>query len=161
MNRPKNIGTAVETAVTRYAQGYGFPYAERRALSGSLDRGDINLCPGVIVETKGGAQAETASDALIRAWLKETDRQRVNANAAVGVLVTKRRMIGHSRAGDWSAWLTLRDLHALGWTPLALPGLPNGAGRFAHLTTPIRLTWHDALTMLRAAGYGAPLEEGA
>ena len=49
MNKPKRIGTAAETAVTRYARTAGFPLAERRALAGGADLGDILLAPGVIV----------------------------------------------------------------------------------------------------------------
>jgi hypothetical protein len=55
-NRSKNIGTAAETAVVKAARAYGFPGAERRALHGSTDLGDILLCPGVIVEVKAGKQ---------------------------------------------------------------------------------------------------------
>ncbi len=151
VNRPKAKGTAVETAVTRYAQAHGFPFAQRRALSGSLDRGDIDLCPGVVIECKGGAAAETASDALIAAWMAETERERANANAAVGLLVTKRRAVGHGRAGQWSAWFTMRTLHTIGWAPIWAPQSMGVQG------VTLRTTLHEALTVLRAAGYGEPL----
>jgi hypothetical protein len=153
-NRSKNIGTAVESAVTRFAQGYGFAHAERRALHGSLDRGDILLCPGVIVEAKGGATAETASDNLIGSWLAETERERVNANAAVALLVCKRRAVGATRAGQWAAWTTVGMLRDL------VSSLPMAASAPAFRRAdvePIRMTLVGALTLLRAAGYGDPL----
>lgn len=154
MNRSKARGTAVETAVTRFAQGYGFPHADRRALAGSLDRGDVLLCPGVILECKGGATAETASDALIGSWLAETERERVNANAAVALLVCKRRAVGATRAGQWAAWTTVGALRQL------VSSLPfaDAAPAFRRADVePVRMTLVGALTLLRAAGYGDPL----
>ena len=44
-NRPKAIGTAAETAVVRYLAAHGFPAAERRALHGATDLGDITGTP--------------------------------------------------------------------------------------------------------------------
>ncbi len=155
--RPKDIGTAVETAVTRFAQGYGFPNAERRALAGSLDRGDILLTAGVVAECKGGAMAERASDAVIGQWLAETERERVNARAAVGLLVTKRPAVGHARCGQWWAWLDLRTMRQL------LSSLPDArhAPVWRRLDQePVRMTLVGALTILRAAGHGDPLPGG-
>ncbi len=151
VNRPRNIGTAGETAVCRYAQQYGFPYAQRRALSGSLDRGDLDLCPGIVVEVKSGNAAEVASDAVIAAWMAETEKERINAGAAVGLLVTKRRAVGHGRAGQWSAWFTMRTLHTIGWAPIWAPQSMGVQG------VTLRTTLHEALTVLRAAGYGEEL----
>ena len=59
--RPKDIGTAAETAVVRFLRDNGFPLAERRALHGSTDRGDITGTPGLVWEVKGGDAAKTAS----------------------------------------------------------------------------------------------------
>lgn len=137
--------------MARYCQANGFPFAQRRALSGSLDRGDIDLCPGVVIECKGGAAAETASDGLIAAWLAETERERVNAGATVALLVTKRRAVGAQRAGQWSAWFTMRTLHTIGWSPIWAPQAMGVHG------VTLRTTLHDALTVLRAAGYGEEL----
>ncbi len=150
-NRPKAIGTAAESAVVRFCQDNGFPHSERRALRGSLDRGDILLTAGVIAEVKGGAAAETASDGLIAAWLAETEKERINAGAAVALLVTKRRAVGAQRAGQWSAWFTMRTLHTIGWAPIWAPQSMGVQG------VTLRTTLHEALTVLRAAGYGEEL----
>src|SRR5690606_5416001 len=88
-NRPKQIGTKAETAVTRAAQTRGFPHAERRALRGRNDVGDVLLCPGVVVEVKGGDMARRASDALVAKWLLETERERINAGAEHAFLVVQ------------------------------------------------------------------------
>lgn len=154
MNPSKQKGTAAESAVTRYVREHGFGTAERRALAGSADLGDILLCPGAVVEVKAGAAAEGASDGQIARWLEETERERVNAGAAVALLVTKRKGVGHANAGRWTAHLWLRTLQRLGWTPLAW----NTADIRAAEDIPVRLTLDDALRLLRAAGYGDELE---
>ncbi len=43
MSKSKQKGTAAETAVVKYLKANGFPKAERRALQGNLDKGDISL----------------------------------------------------------------------------------------------------------------------
>ena len=147
MNRPKAIGTAAETAVVRACQRLGFPGAERRALRGRHDVGDVLLCPGVVIEVKGGTAARTASDAQVIAWLAETARERVNARAAVAVLVTQRAGVGEANADRWWAHLRVGDLAQLrGWPAIGPVDV-----------APVRLTLGDALAVLRAAGYGDPL----
>lgn len=160
MNRPKAIGTSVESAVVAHARRNGFGGADRLTLSGVADRGDVRLTAGltagVVVECKGGATAERASDALIASWLDETERERVNAGAAVALLVTKRKGYGAARAGSW--WVHVRL-----WTLWQLYGAvttPETWKAFGLLRdVPIRLTLDDALRLLRAAGYGDPLGE--
>ncbi|MFF2621284.1 hypothetical protein [Oerskovia jenensis] len=145
VNRPKNIGTAAETAVVRAARTRGFPNADRLTLTGSLDRGDIGLCPGVIIEVKGGDKARDASDLLIETWLAETNREAFNANADVAFLVTQRRGVGPTSAHRWWAWWRLNWLDDL---------------RHEHPShgpdTVVRMRLDDALTLIRTAGYGQP-----
>jgi hypothetical protein len=135
VNPSKNIGTAAETLVTRYLQENGFGTAERRALHGTYDLGDITGIPGVVIEVKSGHAAETASDGLINSWLAETETERKNAKADVGVLVVKRK--GKGNAGDW--W-------AIEWH-----GHPEGR-RWA-----VRCLLKDFVYQLRQDGYGDEL----
>ncbi|MBW0254967.1 hypothetical protein [Cellulomonas sp. PS-H5] len=144
VNRPKQIGTAAETAVVRAARPRGFPHAGRLTLTGALDGGDVGLCPGVIVEVKGGA-AKDASDGTIDGRLVETERERANAGAAVAFLVTQRPGVGPADAHRWWAWFRL------GWVP-ELATVPPHDGLI------IRMQLGDALQLLRAAGYGNPLD---
>lgn len=139
VNRPKNIGTAAETAVVRAARRLGFPNADRLTLTGAHDRGDVGLCPGVIVEVKGGDAARDASDALIESWLRETQREIDNARAAHGFLVVQRRGVGATNAHRWWAW----------WRLAWIAGYGDDA-------TPVRMQLGDALHLLRTAGYGEP-----
>lgn len=145
-NRPKNIGTAAETAVVRAARAHGFGLADRLALTGALDRGDIGLCPGVVVEVKGGQAAKTASDGQIEKWLAETERERLNAGADVAILVTARAGIGAPNAHRWWAHWRLGNLLWLQERSVYLPT--------AMVDAPVRLTLAHSLTLLRHAGYG-------
>lgn len=149
MNRAKAIGTAAETAVVRAARPRGFPWADRYALHGGKDIGDVFLCPGVIVEVKGGEWARRASDTLIDDWLTETERERVNAGAPVGFLVVQRAAVGAINAHRWSAWWRMGHLMAL----IPHQGIPPELWAL-----PVRLTLETSLLILRSAGYGTPLE---
>jgi hypothetical protein len=154
VNKPKEIGTACETAVVRHLVAHGFPSAERPALHGALDEGDITGTPGVAWEVKGGHAAESASDAQIHAWMSETETERVNRRADVAVLVCKRKGKGAANAGSWWAFLP-------GWAYVHLAEAAlaenewfyTGAGRLPV----VRLLLAEAVALLRAAGYGDPL----
>lgn len=102
-NRSGDIGTWTAERVVQYLREHGFPNAERTALHGCNDVGDITGTPGICWEVKGGHAAETASDAQVDKWLIETERERICARADVGVLVLKRRGIGAANAGRWWA----------------------------------------------------------
>jgi|SRR5450759_3976104 len=101
-NRSKNIGTACESLVVKYLQANGFPDAKRRALAGAFDEGDILVCPGVIVEVKGGLAAESASDGQLKAWRAETVKERNNARVHLAFLVVKRKGHGAAKVGGWT-----------------------------------------------------------
>lgn len=139
-NKPKAIGTAAETAVVRALRALGFPHAERRALTGAFDQGDITGTPGVCWEVK--SRNRPISDTQIDAWLAETETERINARAAVGVLVIRRPGVGPANAGSWwaymraNAWILGATKHEFG----------------------VRMLLADAAHLLRVAGYGDPLE---
>lgn len=142
VNRPKDIGTRFESAVVKWLRLNGWPYAERRALAGSYDLGDITGTPGVVWECKAGAAAHTASDGLIDTWMRQTATERDNAKAGIGVLVVARKRVGDrpERVGQHWAVVRADDLfaHSVGGAPVRM-----------HLSTVARL--------LRASGYGDPL----
>lgn len=147
----KRIGTPTESGIARYLQTHGFVHAERRALNGALDKGDILVCPGVIVEAKSGKSAENASDGQILAWLEETERERVNANAAIALLVTKRRGVSNQRAGDF--WCHLDG----GVFADLVYEIEDQEPFTLHLGVPVRTQLSHVVTLLREAGYGEPL----
>lgn len=138
-NRSKAKGTAAETACVRVMRESGFPLADRRALAGNKDVGDILLCPGLIAEVKAGKAAQYASLRQIGDWLAETETERVNADADAAILVVQRQGIGNNRAHLWECWLTADVICDDGWS------------------TVLMLTLEDALLHLRKAGWGDAL----
>ena len=149
-NRPKNIGTSAETAVVRAARPLGFPLAERLALAGSADVGDVRLAPWVHLEVKGGKAAETASDAQIEAWMLETERELAHAGALAGALVTKRKGVGATNAHRW--WAYVRASWLATWR-----AYPAELAAQAGPDATVRMTYDSLLAQLRACGYGDPL----
>ncbi|PVU81346.1 hypothetical protein DDP54_15710 (plasmid) [Cellulomonas sp. WB94] len=149
-NRSKDVGTRFTSDTIRYLRANGFPGAELRNQAGVRDKGDIIGCIGVCWECKGGHAAEQASDGQVAAWLLgETETERVNAGADVGILVTKRKAIGARFAGLWWAHMTIGTVVEL----------VMGRGKSNRLPTwlsdaPIRMHLADAVMMLRRAGYG-------
>ena len=88
MNRPRAKGTAFETEVVRYLQGHGHPYAERRALGGARDRGDVAGIPGVVIEAKACKEIDLGT------WVKEAETEAANAGVTRWAVVAKRRRHG-------------------------------------------------------------------
>ena len=109
-NRSKSIGTASERAVVRYLAAHGFPAAERRALHGATDLGDITGTPGLCWEVKGGEAAKDASDKQVAAWFDETQEEAGNAGATYGFLIVARR---RKNVRDWWAVIDVCDLAKL------------------------------------------------
>lgn len=124
MTRPKDIGTQWETTVVRYLRSNGFPNAERRALSGSCDKGDLLIAPGLIAECKAHTEY---SDADVRDWWQQTDRERHNSNAEMALLIVKRKGLRGQPGNAWcwrrcrgvwhATWLSeaVEELRYIGW----------------------------------------------
>lgn len=93
MNRSKAKGTSAETAVVKYLQSNGFPYAERRALAGANDKGDVANVPGVVIEVKSCARHELAG------WIDEARQEAANADVDTYCVFFKRR--GTTDPGRW------------------------------------------------------------
>lgn len=105
MSAQRAKGTRWESACVTYARANGFPHAERRALSGGKDRGDLNISPGVVVECKSQARHSFAE------WLDEAEVERVNAGADVAFVWAHRR--GKGSPGDGYVVMTGEQAIAL------------------------------------------------
>jgi len=95
VSKAKAKGTTAEREVVRYLQNW-WPAAERRALSGNKDKGDVAGIPGVVIEVKAAARQELA------AWRRETEAEMANAGASACVLVVKR---ARKPVGQWDAYM--------------------------------------------------------
>lgn len=139
----------------------GFPHAERTVRTGYNtgdrvfgDHGDIDGTPGLVWQIKSLRPASRA-EAAVPGWLVETEQQRSSARAAVGVLVVRREGVTASR---WWAFMTLRTLYGLadGFSGSLTAGMPTSA-----TAAPVRLELRDACLLLRAHGFGEPVEVAA
>jgi len=74
MSKSKQKGTLAETAVANFFK-QTFPAVERRALSGTQDKGDLANVPNSVVEVKNQRTYK------IHEWMKETETERINAGA--------------------------------------------------------------------------------
>lgn len=99
MSKQKAKGTSFETLVVRYLRDNGFPHAERRALTGVNDMGDITGTGPLVWECKNHAAIKLSE------WMRETEQERQNADADYGILVVKRR--GSNKPGEQYVVLTL------------------------------------------------------
>lgn len=102
MSAAKRKGTAAETAVALYLQTHGFPHAERRALAGVNDKGDISGCGPIVFEVKNRREHDLAG------WISELRAEIINAKAETGAVIAKKR--GTTRVGDWYAILPVELL---------------------------------------------------
>lgn len=101
-NPSKTKGTAAETAVVGYLKQRGWIHAERRALAGNLDRGDIAGVVGVTLEVKSCKAFDLAG------WLKEAQQEQANNGDHVGAVIAKKR--GTTNPADWYALMTVKQL---------------------------------------------------
>lgn len=119
-SRSKRIGTGFESAVVRFLSESGVP-CRRVALTGAGDEGDVRTDDHrLVLECKGGKKAEGVSDALIREWLVEAERERVNAGVPFGALVRKVAGKGEAQAGLWMVHMSGEQFSVL--TGALLPG---------------------------------------
>lgn len=109
---------SAKTAGTRFAQSVAMYLAdvldddrvERRDKNGAKDRGDItgvkHMGGRVVVECK-----DYGGRFLVGPWLTETEVERGNDDALVGIVVAKRRRV--ARPDEQVVFMTLADLGAL------------------------------------------------
>lgn len=105
MSKQRAKGTAAETAVVKFLRDNGFPHAERRALHGTADKGDITGCGPVVFEVKNHKTLDLAG------WVKELEAEMVNAKVDTGAVIAKKR--GTTDPGEWYAILPFRILVGL------------------------------------------------
>ena len=105
----KAAGTRTETAVARYLAQHIDDRIERRAKSGSRDRGDISGLrvhgQRVVIEVKSCARIS------VTPWLNEAEIERGNDDALAGLVVAKRH--GKGAPADLLVMMSLRDFVAL------------------------------------------------
>lgn len=92
MSKSRAKGTAWESKIIDLLRERGWPNAERRALNGANDRGDVAGVVGICIEAKSAQRIELAT------WVDEAEKERANDRADLGAVWIKRR--GKSSAKD-------------------------------------------------------------
>lgn len=95
MSKQKAKGTSAETAVVKYLKSTWHIPAERRALTGALDKGDISGIDDVVLEVKNHKTMTLGQ------WMEELKTEIENADAATGAVIHKRK--GTTDVGEWYA----------------------------------------------------------
>jgi hypothetical protein len=111
-NKPKAIGTKAETATLKRVKRI-FPRADRAALHGSGDIGDLLNTGRFCFEVKGGEAARNAcassTSREIDRWYQEAVVEAHNAGVRYPVLVVQRRGVNYPDAGRWWAIVSAAD----------------------------------------------------
>ena len=92
-SRNKAKGSSWERAIVEHLRAAGWPFAERRLAGAAKDRGDIAGVVGVVIEAKNTATARLAE------WVDETEIERTNDGAWLGVVWHKRKGKGSAADG--------------------------------------------------------------
>ena len=84
VNRAKAVGTEWENRCVKKLKSWGWPYAERKAQQGALDKGDLTgLGIPIVVECKGGKKFSLAQ------YQKELRAEMKNAQVEMGFVWVK------------------------------------------------------------------------
>lgn len=93
-NPSKKKGTAAETKVVKYLTAHGL-FAERRALSGSKDNGDIKLVDAdgeeYTLEVKAGKQTENYNRAQFEEWFRQAIEEGANSGCKAALVIVRYR----------------------------------------------------------------------
>lgn len=85
VNAAKTKGTAWESRVAQWFRDNGWIHAERRALSGARDRGDIAGVVGVVIEAKSVSRID------LHTILDEVRQEVWHERDIIGAAIIKRR----------------------------------------------------------------------
>lgn len=134
MSKSKARGTDTETKVVRYLVSEGFYKAERRALKGKLDEGDVTGIEGVCIEVKGDRSNK------LSAWKAETVEEAKNAGVGMYLLVVR---VDYKPVERW-------EVH-VPWNLLDIPFMRMG-GELEDYQW-VRMDLQLAVRWLKAMGY--------
>lgn len=108
MTKQKAVGTSAETALVNWLHLNGYPEARRIALAGRGDRGDVEICPGVVAEVKSrrpttsNAGVGQPGKAELLSWMHELAAECENGGYPHGWLIVKRT--GTTKVNEWWAY---------------------------------------------------------
>lgn len=110
-NQMKSLGTSHETAIKNWLRQNGWPYADRRTLSGANDEGDLRLSERVPFTIEAKTSKATTDKASLGAFMKELVAEVENSNSESGAVILKKR--GTTDVGEYYAILPVWMLNVL------------------------------------------------
>jgi hypothetical protein len=113
-NWQKQLGTSTESAVVTWFRDRShsfWKHAQRLALRGAKDEGDVTLGDGipVVIEVKG--LRGSTSTVNLGGFVKELDAEIINRGAETGVIIIKRK--GTTDVGEYYALTTVKHWEVL------------------------------------------------
>lgn len=109
-NKSKQKGTAAETRVVRFLQSRGIE-AERKALSGSEDKGDIKVDGNIIFEVKSGKQTINPTRTQLEEWMRQSNKEGKNSGSSDYLVIAR-----HSKnPKDYDVWEHNPNDHSIEW----------------------------------------------
>lgn len=111
MSRMKQIGTQHETDIKSWLNANGWPYADRRALSGAADKGDLRLSERIPFVIEAKSAKSTTDRASLGTFVSELEAEVENAQAESGAVIFKKR--GTTDVGKYYAILPVWMLNVL------------------------------------------------
>ena len=112
MSKQRKKGSAFEVLVMNHLRDHQPREVERVALHGNRDEGDLLIMgtPKICVECKNVAGY---GPALLHSWQDQTQVERGNSDASIGLLVVHREGCGPKSADHNDVWMTLADMVTL------------------------------------------------
>jgi hypothetical protein len=189
VNRPRGKGTSAESLVVKYLASNGFPWAERRSLKGAQDWGDVTGTPGLVWEVKY-ANGGIRMGEWIGETCDERENARADHGILVmKPEKMNAARIAHWFAAmiAWDFEALIKKIPAPLWCVTADAGFNQNKLRADLIAETVKLEgsahfavlnrrppgaqdmpqlWYrvmylkDAVTLVRAAGYGSPLSTG-
>ena len=104
MNKPGDKGRMAENGLVSYLKDRGWPYVERRRLTGANDKGDVTGTPGLCWEVK-----YANAGLRLGTWMAETALETLNAGAEYGILVIKPLSLGLKSVHHWYAVMAAQE----------------------------------------------------
>jgi len=99
--KSKQRGTQTETMAVKALRAFGWEEAERRALAGKLDKGDVVNVPLFCLEIKGDRSMRLA------AWKAETLQEQENAGEPYCALIVR---VERKPVEQWDFYMPLEQL---------------------------------------------------
>lgn len=114
VNKSKKKGTEAETRIVKYLASHGI-VAERKALTGSNDQGDIKVIAfgwgcDLIFEVKSGKQTINPTRVQLDEWMRQTITEGHNADSSALLVIARYGKnpadydVWQAHENSWSHW---------------------------------------------------------